>query len=334
MEKVLSVAVPAYQVEKYIGHCLDHFVIPGIGQYVEVLVIDDGSSDATGSIAQSYQKKYPMLFRYIIQENGGHGSAVNTGIRNAQGKYFMVADGDDWLDSADFWALVEKLAACDVDLAVSHYTRVSDGQNVIIASGAPVYEKVLDFEKLDPAAYYFVLPAVCYRTCLLREMNLKLPEHICYDDLVYIMEPMLYVKKVVFFDLNYYRYRVGHPSQSTAQENLAVYYRQHRKVVMRILRFYEQHKNDTSQSMYLKTVAGKALKDHYYILLRCEPDMKKARQRLLKLDAVLKKTDPAWISRTAKEILFLNMHRITSYRFLPAFRKIAALKNRYRKENV
>lgn len=334
MGKILSIAVPACNVEKYIGYCLDHFIIPGMEQYMEVLIIDDGSVDTTGKIARSYQKKYPMLFRYIFQENGGHGSAVNTGIRHAQGKYFMVTDGDDWLVSAELKVLVEKLAVYDVDLAVSHYTRVSDRQNMIVKSNAPVYGKVLDFEELDAAEYYFVLASVCYRTRLLWEMKLDLPEHTYYDDLVYITEPMRYVKKVVFFDLNCYQYRVGHPSQSTSRENMAIHYRQHQRVVMRILRFYGKCKKDTRQEMYLKTIIGKALKDHYYILLRCEPDVRKARQRLLKMDAVLKKTDPEFPGILAKEILLLKIHRLSRYRFLQVYRKMAVLKNMCRKENV
>lgn len=328
MSKILTVAVPMYNVQKYIKQCLSSFLVEGLEQKIEVLAVDDGSFDRTSEIAQSYARGCPWLFRYIRKENGGHGSAVNTALKHAQGRYFMVVDGDDWAAREDLRTLVTELERFDVDLAVSHYTRVSGGQNnMVVESNAPVYGKVLGFEELNASKYYFVLSSVCYRTSLLWEMKLELPEHTYYDDLVYITEPMLHVKKVVFFDINYYRYRVGLSSQSTAQKNMAIHYKQHRRIVIRILRFFEKHKNNTTQAVYIKHVLGKALKDHYYILLHCEPDIRKARQRLLKMDAVLKKTDKEFMDILAKEILFLGIHRAGRYWLLPVYRRMAALKN-------
>ena len=65
---------------------------------MEIIIVDDGSSDRTAEIADDYAEKYPTIVKAIHQENGGHGQAVNTGIKNATGLYFKVVDSDDWVN--------------------------------------------------------------------------------------------------------------------------------------------------------------------------------------------------------------------------------------------
>ena len=77
MKKVLTIVVPAYNVEKYLKNCLDSFVDVNILNSIEILVVDDGSTDKTADIAKSYEKKYPNSFRLLSKENGGHGSTIN-----------------------------------------------------------------------------------------------------------------------------------------------------------------------------------------------------------------------------------------------------------------
>ena len=93
--KILSIAVPCYNSQEYMRKCIDS-LLEG-GEDVEILVVDDGSSDETAQIADEYAEKYPTIVKAIHQENGGHGEAVNTGIRNASGIYFKVVDSDDWV---------------------------------------------------------------------------------------------------------------------------------------------------------------------------------------------------------------------------------------------
>ena len=75
----------------------------------EILIIDDGSTDLTGDMADKYQEKYPRIIRAIHQENGGHGEAVNTGIKNATGLYFKVVDSDDRVDANAYRQVLDKL---------------------------------------------------------------------------------------------------------------------------------------------------------------------------------------------------------------------------------
>ena len=100
-EKILTVTIPSYNVEAYLEDCLESFVNSEVMDDIEVLIVNDGSSDNTVKIAQRYVDKYENTFRLINKENGGHGSTINTGVREAKGKYFKVVDGDDWVDTRD-----------------------------------------------------------------------------------------------------------------------------------------------------------------------------------------------------------------------------------------
>ena len=95
-EKYLSFVVPCYNSESYMARCIES-LLPG-GEDVEIIIIDDGSKDKTGEIADAYQKQYPDLVKVIHKENGGHGSGVNAGLACARGVYFKVVDSDDWTE--------------------------------------------------------------------------------------------------------------------------------------------------------------------------------------------------------------------------------------------
>ena len=113
--KLLTVTVPCYNSEAYLHKCIDS-LLPG-GDCLEIIIINDGSSDRTGEIADAYVAKYPDIVRVVHQENGGHGEGVNTGIRNATGTYFKVVDSDDWLDTGALKRVLDKLRAFAADPA-------------------------------------------------------------------------------------------------------------------------------------------------------------------------------------------------------------------------
>ena len=119
--KLLTVTIPCYNSQDYMAACIES-ILPG-GERVEIIIIDDGSKDATGAIADSYAEKYPSIVRVIHQENGGHGEGINQGLRHATGKYFKTVDSDDAL-SSDFIPFLDTLEKCDreggVDLFITN----------------------------------------------------------------------------------------------------------------------------------------------------------------------------------------------------------------------
>lgn len=105
MDKVLTVIVPVYNMEKYIRQCLESLVIGG------VLVVLDGSKDGSAEIAYEFVEQYPDTFRIIYKANGGHGSAINTGLMMASGEYVKILDSDDWVErmlSVGWWIALKR----------------------------------------------------------------------------------------------------------------------------------------------------------------------------------------------------------------------------------
>ena len=105
--KLLSFAIPCYNSKDYMEHCIES-ILPG-GDDVEIIIVDDGSKDETAAIADRYAAEYPDIVKAVHQENGGHGEAVNTGLKNATGKYFKVVDSDDWVDLESYKKILDKL---------------------------------------------------------------------------------------------------------------------------------------------------------------------------------------------------------------------------------
>lgn len=96
MEKLLTIVVPAYNVEKYIKNCLDSFIDLSVLRSLEILIVDDGSTDSTASLAHTYEQKYPYSFKVLSKENGGHGSTITMRHRAQQesiSRWWMVMTG-------------------------------------------------------------------------------------------------------------------------------------------------------------------------------------------------------------------------------------------------
>ena len=117
--KLLSIAIPCYYGKMY------RVSLKG-GEDVEILVVNDGSSDRTAEIADAYAEKYPTIIKAVHQENGGHGEAVNAGIRNATGLYFKVVDSDDWVNEEAYAKILHTLGDLvrgpeTVDMLISNF---------------------------------------------------------------------------------------------------------------------------------------------------------------------------------------------------------------------
>ena len=129
--KLLSIAIPCYNSEDYMRNCIES-LLPG-GEEVEIIIVDDGSTkDRTAQIADEYEANYPGIVKAVHQENGGHGEAVNTGLRNATGLYFKVVDSDDWVDPESYQKVLAKLAELvhegdPVDMMICNYVYEKQG---------------------------------------------------------------------------------------------------------------------------------------------------------------------------------------------------------------
>ena len=130
--KLLTIAIPCYNSEKYMRKCVDSLLVGG--EDVEILIVDDGSTkDATAEIADEYAARYPSIVKAIHKENGGHGSAVNAGIANASGLYFKVVDSDDWVKEEAYMQILDTLrslvgGSTTLDMLISNFVYEKEGE--------------------------------------------------------------------------------------------------------------------------------------------------------------------------------------------------------------
>ncbi len=224
--KLLSVTVPCFNSQEYMEKCIDS-LLKG-GEDVEILIVDDGSTDKTAQIADEYAKRYPSVIKAIHKENGGHGSAVNTGIDYAQGLFFKVVDSDDWVKESAYMEILhtlKELSGADkvLDMLISNYVYEKEGEKVKRVIRFPhvlpeneifTWNEVGHFRK----GRYLLMHSVIFRTKLLRECKIRLPEHTFYVDNLFVFEPLPYVKNMYYLDVNFYRYFIGREDQSVNEK--------------------------------------------------------------------------------------------------------------------
>ena len=129
--KLLSIAIPCYNSQSYMRKCVES-LLPG-GDDVEIIIVNDGSKDETATIAEEYAVRYPSIVKTVHQENGGHGEAVNAGLRNATGLYFKVLDSDDWVDAEAYQSIIKNLKELVhsgemVDMFLSNFVYEKEGK--------------------------------------------------------------------------------------------------------------------------------------------------------------------------------------------------------------
>ena len=218
----LTVVVPCWNSAGYLGRCLDSLVTDA-GD-VEVLVVNDGSTDGTAVIADEYATRLPGLVRAIHQPNGGHGAAINTGLREAVGRYVKIVDSDDWLDRAAYAELVTTLRGLepDVDLVVSNFVYENvdrQRRKAVRYRGALPRGRAFGWDETGRfgPAQYLLMHALVYRTALLRECGLRLPVHTFYVDNLYAYLPLTRVRRLYYLDVDLYRYLIGREGQSVQE---------------------------------------------------------------------------------------------------------------------
>ena len=226
--KLLSVAIPCYNSENYMRHAVETLLVGG--DDVEIIIVDDGSSDRTYEIGLELSAQHPGIVRVVHQENAGHGGAVNTGLREATGLYFKVVDSDDWVKEEAFLealatlkSLVEDSAAPDMFICNYVYEKVGEKKKKVIHyRNCMPQDCIFTWDDVSHfrTGQFILMHSVIYRTKLLRECGLELPLHTFYVDNIYVYQPLPQVKTMYYKDLNLYRYFIGREDQSVNENNM------------------------------------------------------------------------------------------------------------------
>lgn len=223
----MTLAVPAYNSEAYLERCVDSLLATGSDD-IEVVIVNDGSKDGTRELADRYQREHPGKVIAVHKENGGHGSAINAGLRHASGVYFKVVDSDDWLDADAFEQTLAKLresVADDrpLDLLITNFVYEKQDKRVkrVVDYGGAL-PRGREFGWDDVGHFrlwqYLLMHSLIYRTELLRECGLHVPEHSFYVDNYFAFVPLPEVKRLSYLDVDLYRYFIGRSDQSVNEK--------------------------------------------------------------------------------------------------------------------
>ena len=237
----LTVAVPAYNVESYLARGLESYLDPRFVGKLEVVVVDDGSTDGTRALAEEFAARSHGVIRVISKKNGGHGSAVNAGLAEARGRYFRVVDGDDWVNTDGMAELLERLADLDCDLVVDKKREVDmasgEGRLFPLAEGV-VTGRALDFSSVltnGDTVFQIMIHTLTARTDYLRGIGIHLLEHTFYEDYEYVVKASVPASTICYLDIEVYQYLVGNENQSVSQANYVRRWDDHDRVVMELL---------------------------------------------------------------------------------------------------
>lgn len=242
--KVVSFIIPSYNSEKYLDKCIPSFFEESVLSKLDIIIVNDGSKDATVEIAEKYCRIYPESVRLISQENKGHGGALNTGCAAAVGKYLKVIDSDDWVITTNLPAYVAALEKCEADAVLTHFHRVDmttgerEEKPVKYLPEEPVtIETVMEHwpEFEDSCSFH----GITYKTDFYQRIGHKLPEHVFYEDQEYSAIPFCEAGSIAVFDLDLYQYLVGNPYQSVAFENQVKRIDHIERVVLDMVSYYE-----------------------------------------------------------------------------------------------
>ena len=211
--KLLTIVVPSYNAQDYLHRCLDSLIAGGPD--IEVIIVDDGSTDNTAAIARAYIDAWPAIFQLEQKENGGHGSAVNRGLDRAAGRYFKVVDSDDWVDGDAFRQVLDCLrkqeaSGFDLDALVVNYVYeyfYKGTQRVVNYSNAFKHDQDFGWERLRRLTLTQLLGmhSLIHRTDLLRSCGVCLPDHTFYVDSLLVYKPMPYIRRIHYLNVDFYR---------------------------------------------------------------------------------------------------------------------------------
>ena len=310
--KLLTIVVPSYNAERYLEYNLDSLCHEDIAEFLEVIVVDDGSKDRTSEIIDRYAEKYPDIIVPVHKENGGHGSGINTGIRLASGKYFKVIDADDWADIDELRSLINYIK----EHTESSGAGAEDNKADMIAGGfywvyghdescekkaefdrpfdGVVYNHVYDFDEIAEKAY-IKMHSLTIATDILKEHDIKVDEHCYYVDTEYILYPIPYVNTVVFLDDHLYRYSIEREGQSMNPKQMMKNKSQFDHVLSELFKFYERVKEmefvSEKKRMYIEHLIARVYAGRIKILL-WDNISPKTRRELVDMERELKRKYP------------------------------------------
>lgn len=280
MEKILTIIIPTYNMEKYLDKCLTSLIIEDkkLMKLLEVLVVIDGAKDRSSEIGHTYQDKYPETFRVIDKENGNYGSCINRGLKEAKGKYVKVLDADDSFDNGNFSKYLKTLITMpDVDVVFSRYRTVYEEGNVGNEFSRPFdahtklkWDNVIG--SLTNKSTHTAMHELAFRRTMLVDMHYIQTESISYTDQEWVFYPFLNANSFYYIDLVIYNYLVGRAGQTMDFSVIVKGVPAHLSIGNRMLECFKNIPQGTESYQYMYATILWFLTHVYSLCLTCKEE--------------------------------------------------------------
>lgn len=312
---VLSFIIPSYNSAHFLDKCIPSMLVPQLLSKIEIIVVNDGSTDATAEAASRYCEQYPETVRLISQENKGHGGALNTGCAAAQGKYLKVIDADDWVVTENLPRLIELLENCESDVVLTHHHTIdiSSGEIKNWRNYPKEFGKTYGFAEIMSDWRSFdrslTFHGITYRSAFYHNYGHQLLEHVFYEDHEYATYPCCHAQSVTPFDLFLYEYRIGDVNQSVSNANQLKRLGHTEAVLKRMIELY-QNLPETAGKEYAAMKIQGLLLSYLTTAMLVEPNKKAGRELAKKQMALCKEKAPkAWELAQNKYRVFCLLNR-------------------------
>ena len=230
---LISFLIPCYNSAEYMHICIES-LLKANHDLIELIIVNDGSKDDTGKIADSYKVKYPDCITVVHKENGGHGDAINDGIKIAKGTYFKIVDSDDWVDLDALNTLLESIQKEKElpDLYLLNYAyfvgygnkrKVINYQS-IIKENKLLTSKDFKFKELSKN---ITLHSAMFKLDVIRNSKVVLPCHASYEDNYFVYACLVHTNTFMYINKDFYCYLIGREGQSVSFAQSVRKYKDH-----------------------------------------------------------------------------------------------------------
>ena len=335
--KTLSISIAAYNVSHCIRRALDSLITDAAHmEKMDIIIVNDGSTDDTLAIANEYAERYPGTFRVIDKENGGYGSTINASLEVASGRYYKLLDGDDWYDTDGLCNLIDFLddlagmEDTDADLVISPYYVIKGEAAFVLhhpefpkqtcsLSSLPVYEDGL-----------FQMHGLTVKTDVLKHYGHPIAKHCFYTDIEYLFYCFAAADSVVRHVLPVYCYRLDVDGQSVSLKGIQKHFKDHAIVTKRICKCYEEECLGFTGTK--KRILDSAVTFALYGMFKSYMVLDNAEQYkgdLMSLDASVKRQYPKAYQKgyDSKAVRATRMLRFRGYKVLCAYMRWKAVRS-------
>lgn len=310
MGKILTIIIPAYNMEKYLNRCLSSLIVTAEKmELLEVLVINDGSKDKTSEIGHAFEDRYPGTFRVIDKTNGHYGSCINRGLDEASGSYVKILDADDTFDPkvlSLYLEFISRICVSEepIDVILSDYIQVDEELHLLSEHRFGDYKGVFTLGQLSKAdTDHWFIHGLAYRTKNLRDIRHRQTEGIPYTDIEWCFYPASTIHRAIKFNGFLYRYTKLRDEQSVAPavhgKNIDKQTRIIRKIILDSPQLMARV-TDPETSAFLESFKANQVFHIYQLFLVSLSKYIKDDSILSDFDVLLKEHDPSLYDRCSK----------------------------------